>query len=41
MGRKRYIVEIGIRADRHGADVTKAAQRAVKDAFSTFGRGQG
>ncbi|MDR3589235.1 MAG: Lin0512 family protein [Negativicutes bacterium] len=34
MGRKRYIVEIGTGADLHGGDVTKAAQRAVKDAVS-------
>ncbi len=31
---KRYIVEIGTGADLHGGDVTKAAQRAVKDAVS-------
>ena len=34
MGRKRYVVEIGTGADLHGGDVTKAAQRAVKDAIS-------
>lgn len=34
MKRKRYIVEIGMGADLHGGDVTKAAQRAVKDAMS-------
>ena len=34
MGRKRYVVEIGSGADLHGGDVTKAAQRAVKDAVS-------
>jgi uncharacterized protein (TIGR02058 family) len=34
VGRKRYIVEIGSGADLHGGDVTKAAQRAVKDAIS-------
>ena len=34
VGRKRYIVEIGTGADLHGGDVTKAAQRAVKDAIS-------
>ncbi len=34
MGRKRYVVEIGSGADLHGGDVTKAAQRAVKDAIS-------
>lgn len=31
---KRYIVELGMGADLHGGDVTKAAQRAVKDAIS-------
>ena len=31
---KRYIVEIGTGADLHGGDVTKAAQRAIKDAVS-------
>ena len=34
MERKRYIVEIGMGADLHGKDVTKAAQRAIKDAVS-------
>ncbi|WP_371371786.1 Lin0512 family protein [Sporomusa aerivorans] len=34
MNRKRYIVEFGMGADLHGGDVTKAAQRAVKDAMS-------
>ena len=34
MGRKRFIVEFGAGADLHGGDVTKAAQRAVKDAIS-------
>lgn len=34
MERKRYVVEIGTGADLHGGDVTKAAQRAVKDAIS-------
>jgi uncharacterized protein (TIGR02058 family) len=34
MGLERYIVEIGMGADLHGGDVTKAAQRAVKDAIS-------
>ncbi|HWR44173.1 Lin0512 family protein [Sporomusa sp.] len=34
MKRKRFIVEIGMGADLHGGDVTKAAQRAVKDAMS-------
>jgi uncharacterized protein (TIGR02058 family) len=32
--RKRYIVELGMGADLHGGNVTKAAQRAVKDAIS-------
>jgi len=31
---KRYIVEIGTGADLHGGDVTKAPQRAVRDAVS-------
>jgi len=31
---QRYIVEIGTGADLHGGDVTKAAQRAIKDAVS-------
>jgi uncharacterized protein (TIGR02058 family) len=34
MGRKRFIIEMGSGADLHGEDVTKAAQRAVKDAIS-------
>ena len=34
MVRKRYIVELGMGADLHGGNVTKAAQRAVKDAIS-------
>lgn len=34
MKRKRYIVEIGMGADLHGGNVTKAAQRAVQDATS-------
>lgn len=34
MARKRYVVEIGMGADLHGGDATKAAQRAVKDAIS-------
>lgn len=34
MARKRYIVELGMGADLHGGSVTKAAQRAVKDAIS-------
>jgi uncharacterized protein (TIGR02058 family) len=31
---KRYIVEMGMGADLHGGDATKAAQRAVRDAMS-------
>jgi len=31
---QRYIVEIGTGADLHGGDVTKAAQKAIKDAVS-------
>lgn len=31
---KRYIIELGWGADLHGQDVTKAAERAVKDAIS-------
>lgn len=31
---KRYIVELGMGADLHGGDITKAAIRAVKDAVS-------
>ncbi len=34
MGRKRLIIEMGVGIDMHGEDVTKAAQRAVKDAVS-------
>lgn len=34
VGRRRYVVEFGSGADLHGGDVTKAAQRAVKDAIS-------
>lgn len=34
MALKRFIVEIGTGADLHGGDVTKAAQRAIKDAIS-------
>jgi len=32
--RKKYIVEIGMGADLHGQDVTKAGRKAVKDAIS-------
>jgi uncharacterized protein (TIGR02058 family) len=31
---RKYILEIGVGIDLHGQDVTKAAQRAVKDAIS-------
>jgi uncharacterized protein (TIGR02058 family) len=31
---RRYVVELGAGADLHGGDVTKAAQRAVRDAVS-------
>lgn len=31
---KRFVVELGYGADLHGADPTKAARRAVKDAIS-------
>ncbi len=34
MAQKRFIVEIGTGADLHGGDVTKAAQKAIKDAVS-------
>ncbi len=34
MAYKRYVVEFGSGADLHGADVTKAAKKAVKDAVS-------
>jgi uncharacterized protein (TIGR02058 family) len=34
MNRQRFIVEIGTGADLHGGDVTKAAQKAIKDAVS-------
>ncbi|MDR3363168.1 MAG: Lin0512 family protein [Desulfovibrio sp.] len=34
MSRKRYVVELGYGADLHGADMTKAATRAVRDAVS-------
>jgi len=35
MERKRFIVELGTGIDLHGADVTEAACRAVKDAISS------
>jgi uncharacterized protein (TIGR02058 family) len=31
---KRFIVELGTGADLHGGNVTKAAQKAIKDAVS-------
>ena len=34
MNYRRYLVEVGTGIDLHGEDVTKAAQRAVKDAIS-------
>jgi uncharacterized protein (TIGR02058 family) len=34
MDYRRYLVEAGTGIDLHGEDVTKAAQRAVKDAIS-------
>ena len=34
MARKRYIVELGMGADLHGGNMTKAAQRAIQDAIS-------
>ncbi|MCR4441507.1 MAG: Lin0512 family protein [Peptococcaceae bacterium] len=34
MGYERFVIEFGTGADLHGEDVTKAAQRAVKDAVS-------
>lgn len=34
MSLKRYVVELGYGADLHGADATKAARRAVRDAVS-------
>lgn len=34
MGRKRFIIELGLGIDLHGEDVTEAACRAVKDAVS-------
>ena len=34
MGKRRFLIEIGTGADLHGGDVTKAAQKAVKDAMS-------
>lgn len=34
MNLKRYVIELGMGADLHGQDVTKAAQRAIRDAIS-------
>lgn len=34
MGLQRFIVEIGTGADMHGGDVSKAAQKAIKDAVA-------
>lgn len=34
MERRRYLIEIGTGVDMHGGDMTKAAQKAVKDAMS-------
>ena len=34
MARKRYVVELGMGADLHGGNLTKAAQRAIQDAIS-------
>ena len=34
MDYRRYLVEVGTGIDLHGEDMTKAAQRAVKDAIS-------
>jgi uncharacterized protein (TIGR02058 family) len=34
MTRKRFAIEIGTGADLHGADMTKAAVKAVRDAIS-------
>jgi uncharacterized protein (TIGR02058 family) len=34
MALKRFVVELGMGSDLHGGDVTKAAQKAIKDAVS-------
>ena len=34
MNLKRYVIEFGLGADLHGQDVTKAAQRAIREAIS-------
>ena len=32
--KKKYLIELGSGVDMHGADMTKAAQRALRDAIS-------
>ena len=34
MALKRFVVELGMGSDLHGGDVTKAAQKAIRDAVS-------
>lgn len=34
MESKRFVIELGMGTDLHGQDVTRAAQKAVKDAIS-------
>jgi uncharacterized protein (TIGR02058 family) len=34
MAYKRFVIEMGIGTDLHGADMTKVAERAVRDAVS-------
>ena len=34
MAKRRFLIEIGTGVDMHGGDMTKAAQKAVKDALS-------
>jgi uncharacterized protein (TIGR02058 family) len=34
LAKKKFIVEVGMGTDLHGQDVTKAGQRAVRDAIS-------
>ncbi|MHA1651961.1 MAG: Lin0512 family protein [Candidatus Helarchaeota archaeon] len=31
---KKFVIQIGMGVDQHGQDVTKAAQKAIKDAIS-------
>ncbi len=31
---KKYVIQIGMGVDQHGQDVTKAAQKAIKDAIA-------